>query len=130
MPKSYSILKVILSSVFLVATSHSQQNATLRSVQWTDPSYDKHAQHEYDSGYKDGSHSGLIDARQNRGFILYEHGAYRDHRDRMYREGYERGYREAFQANVQQPEHNRDSGNGTTPELSNSFGRQENSSDE
>jgi hypothetical protein len=41
----------------------------------------------------------MEDARHGRGFIMYDHGSYRDHHDREYRQGFERGYREAFRAN-------------------------------
>jgi hypothetical protein len=97
-------LRSILATAFLslgslAATAHAQQSATLQPVQYAYDHYDRHEQHEYDSGYKDGSHSGMQDARHRRGFILYQHGSYRDHHNPEYREGFERGYRDAFRAN-------------------------------
>lgn len=96
-----------LSLGSVAATAHAQQSATLQTVQWG-YSYDNHEQREYDSGYRDGSHSGREDARHGRGFILYDHGAYRDHRDREYREGFEHGYREAYRSNLRDRDHDRD----------------------
>jgi hypothetical protein len=98
----------VLSLGSLAGSAHAQQRAILQPVQWGYYGYDDHEQREYNSGYRDGSHSGMEDARHGRGFIMYDHGSYRDHRDREYREGYERGYREAYRANSYYRDHDRD----------------------
>ncbi len=90
----------VLGLSFLAGSAQAQQSATLKTVQWGYYAYDNHEQREYNAGFRDGSHSGREDARHGRGFILYDHGSYRDHSDREYREGYVRGYRESYRANA------------------------------
>jgi flagellar biosynthesis/type III secretory pathway protein FliH len=97
----------VLSLGSFAVAAQAQVGATLQPVQYGYNSYDRHEQHEYESGYKDGSHSGMKDARNHRGFLLYDHGSYRDHRDPEYREGFERGYREAYRANSFDRDHDR-----------------------
>lgn len=92
---------VVLSLGSLVGTAHAQQRAILQPAQWGNYGAEDHEQREFNSGYKDGSHAGLEDARHGRGFILYDHGSYRDHRDQE--------YREAFRANGYYRDRDRDS---------------------
>jgi hypothetical protein len=90
---------VVLSLGVMATAAHAQPAGYQSPAAWGYDSYDSHEQHEYDQGYRDGSHSGMEDARHHRAFSMYDHGSYRDHHDPSYREGYERGYREAYRAN-------------------------------
>ncbi len=107
MTRFRSILAVTLLGVGSLTASQAQ-TAALQNVQWGYSRADNHEQHEYDSGYKDGSRSGRQDARHGRNFALYDHGSYRDHHDREYREGFERGYREAYRDNLSRRDQDRD----------------------
>lgn len=102
--KGMKLTSVLATAVLglgsLAGSAQAQQAPSLQTVQWGYYAHDDHEQREYNSGFRDGSHSGRDDARHGRGFSLYNHGSYRDHRDREYREGFERGYRESYRANA------------------------------